>query len=422
MIARSRHPGAVHISAPSFPTAPRPSLYRKIAYTFLGLSVVIVLAVLWLTSVKAEVIVHVKRQTVSLDGTVGVAKEPGIGQIPGRVLQGTYEKIQQFDVTGDAGGNTTQVTTEPETQKLSDSQVRARGRVKIINNYSKTQRLVRVTRLLTEDGKLYRIDDDVSIPPGGEVEVNAYADQTGYAFEFSDQKKFTIPGLYDPLEEYIYAVSLTPFVAQPIEDEDIAKPETPAKPATPAGPKVTQADLDRAEKELMDSVLARAKSELANEAGNPDLEVVYVVRVLEKKNSVAVGDVASSFISSLKLDVTAVYYSKEDMQALIHQRLKERVPEGREFLPFEGGSISYSLESADPKTEKAEIRVTAEAGYRLSADHPMLQPVALTGKLRSEAEAMIRSLDGVEDVEINIKPNWLNKIPSLKDKVTVTIE
>jgi hypothetical protein len=416
MNARSRHTGAVHISAPSFPTAPRPSLYRKIAYTFLGLTVIIVLAVLWLTSVKAEVVVKVSRQTVSLDGTVGVAKEPGIGQIPGRVLQGTYERIQEFQVTGEAG---VVAAEEPEEERLPDSQVRARGRVKVINNYSKTQPLVRVTRLLAADGRLYRIDRDISVPPGGEVEVEAYADQTGYAFEFSGEERFTIPGLYDPLEEFIYAVSVTPFAAVPIDGEEIVEVETPA---APAGPRVTQADVDRAEKELMDIVLSRAKSELANEAGNPDLEVVYVVKVAEKRNSVAVGEAATSFISSLKLDVPAVYYSREDMQALIRERLKERVPEGREFLPFEGSSVSYSLESADPQTEKAEIRVTAEAGYRLSAEHPSLQPSALTGKTREEAESMIRGLDGVEDVEITLRPNWLNKIPSLKDKVTVMVQ
>lgn len=417
MSARSRHPGAVHITAPSFPSMPRPSLYRKIAYTFLGLSIIIVLAVLWLTSVKAEITVMAGRETVSLDGTVGVAKDPGAGEIPGRVLLGTYEKIQEFQVLGDSGTGDASAPIEPEVVKLPDDQVRARGKVRIINDYSRAQPLVRITRLLTPDGKLFRIDRDVTVPAGGEIEVDAYADQTGYAFEIGPET-FTIPGLSEALQEYIYAESEGNFVAEPIVGEEIQ----PTAPTEPKGPKVTLSDLDRAEKELMDVVLARAKEELANEAGNPDMEVVYVVKVLEKKHSVSVGQVANSFISSLKLEVTAVFYSGSDMQALIKQRLKERIPEGREFLPFEGSSISYSLENADAVSERAEIRVTADAGYRLSLSHPLLQPEALAGKSRSDADSLLRSIEGVEDVQIVIKPNWLNKIPSFKDKITIMLQ
>lgn len=418
MNARSRHPGAVHITAPSFPSMPRPSLYRKIAYTFLGLSIVIVIAVLWLTSVKAEVTITAGRETVSLDGTVGVAKDPGPGEIPGRVLQGTFEKIQEFEVTGEASEGE-EVTEEPEEERLPDNQVRARGKVRIINDYSREQPLVRTTRLLTPDGKLYRIDDSVVVPAGGEVEVEAYADQTGYAFEIDDGE-FTIPGLYEPLQDDIYAVSDDGFVAQPIDGEEVTTSEE--APAEPTGPKVSRADLDRAEKELMDVVLARAKEELATEAGSPDMEVVYVVKVAEKGHSVSVGQVSETVISSLKLDVTAVYYSTDDMQALIRQRLKERIPEGREFLPFEGSSVSYSLENADEESEQAEIRVTADAGYRLSLEHPLLQPESLTGKSREDADSMLRSIEGVQDVQIVIKPNWLNRIPSFKDKVSIMLQ
>jgi len=396
---------------------PRTSLYRKIAYTFLGLSIVIVLAVLWLTSVKAEITVTAGRETVSLDGTVGVAKDPSGGEIPGRVILGTYEKIQEFQVLGDSG--TVEISPEePEEVKLPDDQVRARGKVRVINDYSRAQPLVRVTRLLTADGKLFRIDENITVPAGGEVEVNAYADQTGYAFEIGPET-FTIPGLSGSLQEFIYAESDNDFVAMPIEGENI---QPVATTPGPTGPVVALSDLDRAEKELMDVVLARAKEELSNEAGNPEMEVVYVVKVLEKKHSVSVGQTASNFISSLKLEVNAVFYSSSDMQALIRQRLKERIPEGREFLPFEGSSISYSLENADAASEKAEIRVTADAGYRLSLEHPLLQPGALAGKSRNDADSLLRSIEGVDDVKIVIKPNWLNKIPSFIDKISVMLQ
>jgi len=421
MNSRSRRTGAVRISAPSFPTSPRPSIYRKIAYTFLGLTVVIVIAVLWLTSVKAEVLVKASRQTVSLDGTVEVAKTPSQGQIPGRVVQGTFEKIQEFFVaTSTQSTSDTAASVPVEAIQLSDNQVRARGKVRIINEYSKTQPLVRTTRLLTPDNKLYRIDKTISVPPGGEVEVEAYADQTGYDFAIGPSK-FTIPGLYEPLQQYIYARSDAPFEAKSLSqnEEPVAKNEA----TQPAGKTVKPFDLDGAEKTLMDVVLARAKTELAAEAGNPDnMETVYVVKVVDKKTNATVGQVTESFLSSLKLEVTAVYYSKEDMQALVRSKLRERVPDGREFLPTEGSSTSYSLESADLENEIASIRIKADGSYRLSPENPLLQPSVFAGKSKDEAMTLFHSVDGVESIDIALHPSWLRNIPSFKDKIKVTVE
>jgi hypothetical protein len=162
---------------------------------------------------------------------------------------------------------------------------------------------------------------------------------------------------------------------------------------------------------------------LADEVPEKDrMEVVYVVKVLDKKFMVRPGDVAEVFLASVKLDVTAVYYSKEDMQSLVRTRLKEKVPQGREFLPFDGGAITYSLESSDASAETAAIRVSADAGYRLSPTSPLLQKTVIAGKSKSEAESILKAVDGVESVIIVIKPGWLDTIPTLKDRIDVKVE
>lgn len=112
-IRGSRRPSVVPITAPSFPTPPRPHVYRKIAYTFIAFTVVIVLAVLWLSSAKAQISVKVKRDTVSLDGVAEVAKTPIAGQIPGRVVQGVYEKIQEFAVNDTESTSTSPAVATP---------------------------------------------------------------------------------------------------------------------------------------------------------------------------------------------------------------------------------------------------------------------------------------------------------------------
>jgi hypothetical protein len=431
-----RRPGSVHINAPSFPTISQPSVYRRIAYTFIALTVVIVLAVLWLTSVKAEVLVKVKRDRVRLDGVVEVAKEPKTGQIPGRVVQGVFEKVQEFPVLG-AAGEPVDPTKAPTTTPapvvtpvpVVNENVIAKGTVRIVNKYSKSQTLVKTTRLLTSDNKLYRIDAQVVVPPGGEVSVGVYADKPGSQFVLTGPQKFTIPGLFVDIQQYIYAESDAAFQAVAQDSAAATKPVTPpaSSAATTTKPKagkpVMQSDLDRAEKSLTDTVLNQAMKSLAGEVGSTtNLEVVYVVKVVDRKFMVRPGDVAENFLASIKLDVTAVYYGKEDMQTLVRSRLRERVPTGREFLPFDSGAITYSLESSDIAQEIASIRVSADAAYRLSPASPLLQKSVIAGKSKSEAESLLRAVEGVESVEVKIQPGWIDSVPSLKDRIDLKVE
>ncbi len=430
-----RRPGSVHINAPSFPTISQPSVYRRIAYTFIALTVVIVLAVLWLTSVKAEVLVKVKRDRVRLDGVVEVAKEPKTGQIPGRVVQGVFEKVQEFPVLGAAGepADPTKTPTTTPTPVVTpvpvvNENVIAKGTVRIVNKYSKSQTLVKTTRLLTSDNKLYRIDAQVVVPPGGEVSVGVYADKPGSQYVLTGPQKFTIPGLFVDIQQYIYAESDSAFQAVAQDSAAATQPVTPPPAAsTTAKPKVgkpvMQSDLDRAEKSLTDTVLNQAMKSLAGEVGSTtNLEVVYVVKVVDRKFMVRPGDVAENFLASIKLDVTAVYYGKEDMQTLVRSRLRERVPAGREFLPFDSGAITYSLESSDIAQEIASIRVSADAAYRLSPASPLLQKSVIAGKSKSEAESLLRAVEGVESVEVKIQPGWIDSVPSLKDRIDLKVE
>lgn len=58
-----------------------------------------------------------------------------------------------------------QVQQDGEVDDLSG---RVRGTVTLINKLTRNQRLVATTRLLAADGRLYRLDEAVNIPAGGE--------------------------------------------------------------------------------------------------------------------------------------------------------------------------------------------------------------------------------------------------------------
>ncbi len=437
-IRGSRRPNVVPITAPSFSTPPRSYLYRKIAFGFIGLTVVLVAAILWLSSVKAEVVVHVKKEPVAVDTVVELAKTPKAGQLLGRVAQGTFENRKEFPIRAAAGdvATTTPVALVPSstptttaasttTTVISPNAI-ARGKVKITNTYSRAQPLVRTTRLLTADGKLYRINQGVTVPAGGSVEVEIYADKPGPAFAIGPTK-FTIPGLFVDLQKLIYAESSAAFTL----DTSTPAPAAPTAPRTPTTttPRTTarpgaltptQEEIDAAERQAIDETLERAKRQLASEVTeSASLEGVYFTKV---RKEILPGSTPQSFIVYVQADVTAVYYPKDDMLVLVRTKLREKVPSDRELIPFDGKSIRYQIESVDPRVETATVRVQTDAAARLTPASDALKKENLVGKSKQEVIDTLKKVDGVESVEVNTSPGWLRKIPSMQERVELKVE
>ncbi len=430
----SRRPHIIPIMAPSFPTAPRTHLYRNIAYSFIAFTVVVVLAVLWLSSARASITVRTKRTPIEYDGTVEIARTPQSGQIPGRVVQGVFGKVQEFTIGATASTTAPVVPVQPivSSPPLAPptTNVLARGTARVFNKYSKPQTLVRTTRLLTADQKLYRIDKTIRLQPGEEVDVAVYADKIGAEFVIAPTT-FTIPGLFVDLQKFIYAESLTPFTAVAVDHvAPVALPPVPIKPSIVTAAKsnepiLTQADLDAAKQALTAAVMDQARKTLGADLGTlASSEVVYLVREADRfKSNVAVGQTADAFLASVKLDITAVFYPKEDVLALVRLKLKDKIPSGREFLPPESGDgFTLDVQASDPKTETATIRMKARGAYRLTGSSPGLQKSVVAGKEPKEAEDLLKSIDGVEDAHVTVKPKWFGKIPALKDRIEIKIE
>jgi hypothetical protein len=279
---------------------------------------------------------------------------------------------------------------------------------------------------------LYRIDRTIRLQPGEDIEVPVYADKPGAEFVIGPTR-FTIPGLFIDLQKYIYAESMVPFQAVPVAGGAQSAALTPSASPLPTpspvartktGTLVTHFDLEQAEHALTDAVLEQAKKTLGADLGLGNVGVVYLVRKVDRfKSNVSVSQSADRFLASVKLDVTAVFYPQEDMLALVRLKLKERIPEGREFSPpTNGDGMTLEIQSADAKNETANLHIKAEGAYRVTSSSPGLQKSVVAGKDPAEAVAILKSIDGVEDARVTLRPKWFGKIPSLKDRIEIKIE
>lgn len=399
MIAdRSRH------QTQRFPQPPMtPRLTRNIAFTFLGLALVVGGVAVWLSSARATIRVTVKQDVATVSAAVDVAKTPEQGQLRGRVVQGAFDAIREFAVTASVAPVVTATTT---------------GRVRITNKYSKEQPLIKTTRLQMSDGRIFRISASVTVPSGGSVDVGAYSDKPGETSVIPSGTTFIIPGLWIDLQHLITAESITSFTGASDSNKIVKTEEVASAYAT-----------------LQDSLMEQAKGTLAAEAGVPPerlaadcsaqddcWEAVYLVKVTDKKSNVNVGQKSDTFLAQVKANVTAVFYPKKDMQLLVRTKLKEKLPDGRDIVNLSPAKMTFTLTSADVDREIAHVAVTAEASSRLTSQSSALSKDALAGLPIEEARQKLMNIDGVESVDIVIRPSWSRSIPSQKDKIEVVIQ
>lgn len=454
MTVRSpRRTPIVPITTPMFSPPSNASFYRKIAYTFFGLTACILIGILWLSSVQATVNVRVRRTPVRSDDAVEISVRPsgGANQIPGRVLNLPIKKTQTFEVRGLADTAavtstspavnvvTPSTTTLPSTGSSTGTNTTttvqgfAKGQVTIINNYSKAQTLVEKTRFQTADGKLYRLDRRLTIEAGSRATAAVTADQPGDQFAIGPTK-FTIPGLWIDLQKLIFAESTeaftvragtvtTPVTPTPTPAPTLTTPSTTTSAGIGDRRIVTQQNIDDAYQSLTNQVVEQAKQTLAASITDARLNgAAYFINVTSKTATVRAGQVAGTFSAQVDVEVTGVFYSAEDMQSLIRSRLSQRLPEGQEFVPFNDQNFIYTLESVDKGNEAARLRVIANAEYRPTQNNPALGAAAIAGKSKDEAIQQLKGVDGVESVEINLRPGWIGKIPRLTDHIKVSVE
>ncbi|MBI4138738.1 hypothetical protein HY479_01145 [Candidatus Uhrbacteria bacterium] len=400
----ARHSRRTDFARHAFPQPPiAPSVYRNIAFSFLGLTVVIVAVVVWMSTVRAEIRIQATRDSIALQTTVEVAKSPEQGQLQGRVVEGTFDKIQEFMVKEQAAVSSNATTT---------------GRVRITNRYSKAQPLIKTTRLLTPDGKLFRINATVTVPSGESIEVGAYSDKPGKGSEIPSGTTFVIPGLWIDLQKLITAEAITSFA-----------------PSSDAVKVASATDIADAQRTLEETVLEEAKKTLAAEANVPADKLgdrchdnggcwaaFYAIQPMEKKSNVTAGQQTDSFLAQVKLKVTAVFFPRKDMDLLVTGKLKERLPEGHDLIDFDSRNVAYTLEQSDAKVEKARLSVKTEAFSRLIATSPSLSKEGLAGLSVGDATSKLKAVDGVEFVEITLRPSWARTIPKQKDKIEIQIE
>lgn len=278
------------------------------------------------------------------------------------------------------------------------------GKAVIINKNNAAQTLIATTRLLAADGKLFRIKKAVSVPAGGEVEVDVYPDQSAPEMAISPTN-FTIPGLNQALQEKIYAESREAFTF-----------------GSGTTAYISAEDLSNAKKDLSLALLEKAKLE-ANEKFQQYDKIIYNVDITKivTATDVKPGDEKEEFRMKARGSVQVVAFSQSEVLNLIEGRLKVSIPEGRVLSGLNESSISYSLENTDEASKIASVKAVFSGRTVFAPGVEIVDRNKIVDLNRNQINDYLKTIEGISAYKLEFTPSFINKAPSLSDRIKVEL-
>jgi len=365
-------------------------VYQRIAILFVVVSFLLLLFVLYLSVSSATVRVTPNPQVVSHEVSVEIVPEAkSHGQVSGYVRQTTLTLSDSFELPEDGATAT---------------EAKAGGLVTIINETTSDQALVATTRLLSEEGILFRIDEAITVPAGGETTTIAHADEPGLAGEIAPTQ-FTIPGLSPSLQEVIYGVSTE---------------------AMTGGVQYIQTLNESHMQDAYTRLETRARDEAVLALADGIDTAVFDgssidVEILDQSVDTEVGTQIGSFGASISVLVTGLFYEEEAVMQYASALLQTQVGEDYELASV---SDTYVVEvrSVDVQAEQASLRVSIDGVAVISTASDILDPERLLGRTPREAETILETSELVDDISIRFTPFWLKRIPSLEDHIKIIVD
>ncbi|MEK7062385.1 MAG: hypothetical protein AAB940_01500 [Patescibacteria group bacterium] len=290
---------------------------------------------------------------------------------------------------------------------------KASGEITIYNAYgSQTQGLVANTRFESPDGKIFRIENKITVP-GAKIEngkivpasikVKVTADKAGDEYNIGPAK-FTIPGFKGtPKYEGFYARSESSMSGGFVGDT-----------AYP-----TDAEIETA-KEKTESVLEESLTALISSQIPADFKIIEGGRqfnvIKEDVNQEVNQD--GNFSVFAEGELTVAGFKEPDLLGLMGGLAQKELGEG-----FKAKEYSLEYGTVRPEIQSGKIN------FSINYSGMFWQPIdieqfknSILGKKETELKVFVFSLNGVERATVSLWPFWVKKVPDNIKKVKVEVE
>jgi len=283
---------------------------------------------------------------------------------------------------------------------------KASGLLSLINENNADQTLIATTRLLSTDNILFRIQETVTVPAKGKIEIKVVADEPGSGGEIA-AGRFSIPGLKQPLRDKIYGQSTNPM-----------------KRAAKPGNKVTSLDFEQARKELSNQLVPQALSKLREQLPNEEKSyaVVYQNETINEKPSVPAGTSASEFKYQITEKITAIFYESADLRTQLLDYLQNHQENGKKVLSIEEESLTINIDIINEDSSAADLKIKFLAQVTITEPDKAFNKYDLIGRTPEEIKNYFDTIPGVIRVETELAPFWVTTVPTVPEHITLKVK
>lgn len=363
-------------------------LYRNISITFIVFAAMILCAVFLLFYSQATIIITPDAQTVNLN----FVTEIKTSSTPADIAK------------AEAVGGTVSIVTKEVEAVFNTSSTRPAtagnivGRVRIKNNYSKAQKLVKTTQLQAENGVIVRTDSDVNIPAGGSIEVNVFPKDPA-SFEKIESGKLVIIKLWPQLQPLVFGE-----VIEPLD-----------KPTGGDVRFIAESDINFAKKELIAKALNEMSSTTA--AANAALKGDLASYSIDKK----LGDEAKIFTMKAVIKIRVIKADETQLAALIQKKALKTDLKGLSANSIDMSAVKYSVVDAT-NSDSIIIKVIYPLQAYLTSASDLLAKKNFTGKTKGEIKSYAAKIGIIKNIEVIISPYWRDKAPMDEKSIKIIIK
>lgn len=382
--------------------APR-SRQQRLALGFLGVVTLLAAGVLLLSVARVEVMVTPRVEPISADFEITII---GSGTPSEREALGRLVTVEGIGVADTLSSPSIPVGV------AEDKPTRAEGTVTLVNRVSSPQPLVATTRLLAPGDVLFRLKSGLTVPANGKLEgVRVYADQPG-AHGNIGPTTFKIPGLSKWLQERVWAESLEPMTG----GQGVAS----AVGAAPR-PVVRDADLASVREEAVAAAKADAQRAVESLAKS-DEEAVTLDASERVTTRGAIGEVGEQIRAEATATMTVIFIPKGAVAKRARFALEAvAASSGRAFRGLRSDGLRTRLVSQDAAAARVTVAVHAEGDAALKGGSLSFEPRRIAGFTAEEVATYLRSIPGVADVEVRLRPFWVRRVPASVGSVEVEV-
>lgn len=368
-------------------------IYKRIAVGFSVLVFIILLVVLYFALVKATISIALNEQVINDQVVIAVYDRPQDFSLPAKSVRGlvktvAVEQSKLYQVSGH--------------DVIGEEVV---GQITLYNKYNKSQPLVASTRLLSASGKLYRLKNSVTVPAGGQVVADVYADQAKPEMAVGAEL-FTIPGLWEGLQDKIYGQSLEGAIKYQQKLRRI----------------IAQDDIDKALADLKQVLKDKVKADFDNTYNDYDYKF-YNLDELNLKFAVSgkVGEEKDQLPVSMSGTVEVIAFNSDQAQDLAKLSSAAKLPAGQDLLNLDTSNLKYELTKFDPNMVMAEVNMTYDIKARANNKNEIVDKNKIIGLSEDQLKQYLSNIKDIRTYNIEFYPAFIKQVPRLTDRIEVKV-